>query len=73
MEKLQLKNINDRMPKLPPSSFGALMNFTPNKAEQNELLRTFPYDSRWHTFFNEKDQVTIDEKTILKQNAKRYT
>lgn len=68
-----MKDINDLMPKLPKNSFAALLNFIPNKAEAHQLLKTFPFDSRWHTFDNSKDSVVIDGKTTLKQNAKRFT
>lgn len=68
-----MRDINNYLPKLPKNSFGALTNFKPNKIEREEMIRKFPFDSKWHEIFNEKNQITIDGKTILKQKAERYT
>lgn len=68
-----MRDINKILPKLPKNYFGALLNFVPNKAEANEILKTFPYDSKWHTLLQDTNSMIIDGRIIRKQNAERFT
>lgn len=68
-----MKDINKILPELPPNSYATISNFPLSPAEIKETSRMFRFDSKWHTLFNEKDSITIDGKTLLKQNAKRFT
>lgn len=68
-----MKDINKLMPKLPKNCYATISNFPMSRSEINETTKIFGYDSKWHTLFDRKDSIDIDGKTILKQNAKRYT
>lgn len=68
-----MRDINDIMPKLPPNYFGVVSNFNPDKMMKKEFLKTFPFNSKWHTVLKENDSLVIDGKNIIKHSAKRYT
>lgn len=68
-----MKDINKLLPKLPKDSYATLSNFPLSLAEIKQTARMFRYDSKWHILFNEKDFITIDGKSILKQSAERFT
>ena len=69
-----MRDINDILPKLPKKTFGAVMNFYPDKGTQKNLLKTLPYDSKWHTILREsKDVLNIDGVDIRQHGKRRYT
>lgn len=68
-----MRDINDIMPKIPNMRWGALMNKAPTNKRIREMNRIFPPNGRWHTVFEEKDNVTIDGKQIWKKDPKKWT
>ena len=48
-----------------------------NKASTNEKVeemnKIFPHNGKWHTVFDEKDQVIIDGKQIWKKEPNKWT
>lgn len=68
-----MRDINKLLPKLPKNSYATISNFPLSQAEIKETSKMFRFDSKWHTLYNEKDSITIDGKTLLKQNAERFT
>jgi len=68
-----MKDINDIMPKVPNMRWGALMNQSPTSDKVEEMNKIFPDNGRWHTVFEEQDQVTVDGKEIRKKNPDKWT
>ncbi len=68
-----MKDINDIMPKVPNMRWGALMNKAPTSEKVEEMNKIFPNNGRWHTVFEEQDQVTVDGKEIRKKNPDKWT
>ena len=68
-----MKDINDIMPKIPNMRWGALMNKAPTSDKVEEMNKIFPNNGRWHTVFEEQDQVTVDGKEIRKKNPDKWT
>ena len=68
-----MKDINEIMPKIPNMRWGALMNKAPTNAKVDEMNKIFPANGKWHTVFEEKDQVHIDGKRIWKKDAESWT
>jgi len=68
-----MKDINDIMPKIPHMRWGALMNKAPTSDKVEEMNKIFPNNGRWHTVFEEQDQVTVDGKEIRKKNLDKWT
>ena len=68
-----MKDINDIMPKVPNMKWGALMNKAPTNDKVVEMNKIFPDNGRWHTVFEEQDQVTVDGKEIRKKNPDKWT
>jgi hypothetical protein len=68
-----MKDINDIMPKVPNMRWGALMNKAPTSDKVEEMNKIFPNNGRWHTVFEEQDQVTVDGKEIRKKNPDKWT
>jgi len=68
-----MKDINDILPKVPNMRWGALMNKAPNNKKVEEMNKIFPHNGKWHTVFEEKDQVTIDGKSIWKKDPTKWT
>lgn len=70
-------DINDRMPKLPPNSWGAVMDWIPSKVEIDDFVLNSPfsYNSKWHTINRSptKDGLIIDGKEIKNVSSKRLT
>lgn len=67
------KDINDILPKIPNMRWGALMNKPPTHDKVRQMNRLFPHNGKWHTVFEEKDKVYIDDKLIWKKNPKSWT
>jgi len=53
--------------------WGALMNQAPTNDKVEEMNKIFPDNGRWHTVFEEQDQVTVDGKEIRKKNPDKWT
>jgi len=68
-----LKDINDVLPRVPSMKWGALMNMLPTPRRVDEMDKVFPDDGRWHTVFEERDQVHIDGHRVWKKNARSWT
>ncbi len=51
----------------------ALTNAYPTNAKVRELNRLLPHDSKWHSLFEEKDQVHIDDVTVRRKNLDSMT
>ena len=49
--------------------WGALTNASPTNAKLKELNKMLPHDSKWHTLFEEKDQVHIDGVPVRRKTA----
>lgn len=68
-----MKDINDIMPKILNLRWGALMNKAPTNEKVKEMNRIFPDNGKWHTVYEEQDQITIDGKQIWKKDPKKWT
>jgi len=53
--------------------WGALMNKPPTNKKVKEMNNIFPDNGKWHTVFEEKDNITIDGKQIWKKDPKKWT
>lgn len=69
----KMRDINDLMPKEPNMIWGALTNFYPTNAKLKQLDKLLPHDKRWHTVFEEKNQVHVDGVTIRRKTAESMT
>jgi len=54
-----MRDINDIMPKIPNMKWGALMNKSPTDKKIDHMNKIFPPNGKWHTVFEEKDQISI--------------
>ena len=70
---IEMKDINDIMPRVPNMRWGALMNNAPTNKRVTEMNEIFPHNGKWHTVFDEKDQVFIDGKRIWKKDTNSLT
>lgn len=68
-----MKDINDIMPKVQNMRWGALMNKAPTSDKVQEMNKIFPDNGKWHTVFEEQDQVTVDGKEIRKKNPDKWS
>ncbi|MGY5140079.1 MAG: hypothetical protein ACW9W9_01595 [Candidatus Nitrosopumilus sp. Bin_571-38] len=68
-----MKDINDIMPKVQNMKWGALMNKAPTNDKVEEMDKIFPDNGKWHTVFEEQDQITVDGKEIRKKNPDKWT
>ena len=68
-----IKKINEIMPKIPNMKWGALTNAVPTNAKIKEMNKLLPHDKKWHTLFEEKDQVHIDGVTVRRKNTNSMT
>jgi len=68
-----MKDINEIMPKIPYMKWGALMNKYPSHKKVEYMNNIFPHNGKWHTIFEEKDQVHVDGKTIRKKDLNSWT
>jgi len=71
--KEHIKKLNDIMPKIPNMRWGALTNTAPTNAKLQEMSRLLPHDKKWHSLFEEKDQVHIDGVTIRRKSLESMT
>ena len=70
---LTMKDINKIMPKFPNMKWGALTNAFPTNDKIKEMDKLFPHDGRWHTVFEEPEQVFVDGVRIWKKDADRLS
>lgn len=68
-----MRDINDIMPRIPNMKWGALMNRAPTNKKVEEMDKIFPGNGRWHTVFEEEDQVIVDGRRIWKSDSQRWT
>ena len=68
-----MKDINDILPKVPNMRWGALMNKAPTSDKVEEMNKIFPNNGKWHTVFEEQDEVTIDGKIIRQKDPDKWT
>ena len=68
-----MKDINDILPKIPNMRWGALMNKAPTQEKIKQMNKFFPHNGKWHTVFEEKEKIYIDDKLIWKKNPKSWT
>ena len=67
-----MKDINKVMPKIPNMNWGALLNKVPTNDRIEYMNKIFPHNGKWHTVFDEKDQVFVDGKRIWKKDYKSW-
>ncbi len=68
-----MKDINDIMPKVPNMRWGALMNKAPTNKKVKEMDKIFPNNGKWHTVFEQEDNISIDGKQIWKKDPNTWT
>ena len=68
-----MRDINEIMPKVPNMKWGALTNAFPTNAKIKEMDTLFPHDGRWHTVFEEPEQVFVDGVRIWKKDADKLS
>ena len=68
-----MRDINEIMPKVPNMRWGALTNAFPTNDTIKEMDKLFPHDGRWHTVFEEPEQVFVDGVRIWKKDAERLS
>ncbi len=68
-----MKDINDIMPKVPNMRWGALMNKAPTNKKVKEMDKIFPNNGKWHTVFEQEDNISIDGKQIWKKDPNKWT
>jgi len=61
------------MPKVPNMRWGALINKAPTSDKVEEMNKIFPDNGKWHTVFEEQNEITIDGKQIRKKNLDKWT
>jgi hypothetical protein len=68
-----MRDINEIMPKVPNMKWGALTNAFPTNAKIKEMDTLFPHDGKWHTVFEEPEQVFVDGVRIWKKDANKLS
>ncbi|MDA7940285.1 MAG: hypothetical protein MPJ05_07955 [Nitrosopumilus sp.] len=68
-----MRDINDILPRIPDMKWGALMNRPPTHDRVDEMNRIFPDNGRWHTVFEEGDQVVVDGRVIRKKDPSKWS
>jgi len=68
-----MRDINNLMPKIPGMKWGVLTNAYPTIDKINEINRTIAHDGKWHTIFEEADQIHVDGKRIWKKKLEQMT
>jgi hypothetical protein len=68
-----MRDINEIMPKVPNMRWGALTNAFPTNDKIKEMDKLFPHDGKWHTVFEEPEQVFVDGVRIWKKDAKKLS
>lgn len=68
-----MKDINEIMPKIPSMKWGALLNKYPTNDKVKQMNKIFPHNGKWHTVFEEEDQVFVDGVRIWKKEMNDWT
>lgn len=68
-----MKDINDIMPKVQNMRWGALLNKFPTNEKVRLMNKTFPHNGKWHTVFEEEDQIFVDGVRIWKKDVNAFT
>ncbi len=68
-----MRDINEVLPKIPNMRWGALTNTAPTNKKIKEMNEMFPHDGRWHTVFEEPEQIFVDGIRISKKDPKSWT
>lgn len=68
-----MKDINEIMPKIPNMRWGALLNKYPTNDKVKQMNKIFPKNGKWHTVFEEEDQVFVDGVRVWKKNKDSWT
>ncbi len=68
-----MKDINEIMPSIPNMRWGALLNKFPTNDKVKQMNKIFQHNGKWHTVFEEQDQVFVDGVRIWKKNMNAWT
>ena len=68
-----MKDINEIMPKVPNMRWGALLNKFPTNEKVKLMNKTFHHNGKWHTVFEEEDQIFVDGVRVLKKDVEAWT
>ena len=68
-----MKDINEIMPKIPSMQWGALLNKYPTNDKVKQMNKIFPHNGKWHTVFEEEEQVFVDGVRIWKKDMDAWT
>ena len=68
-----MKDSNEIMPKIAKRKWGALLNKVPTNKSIEHRNKRFHHNGKWHTVFDEKDQVFVDGKRIWKKDFKSWS
>ena len=68
-----MRDINEIMPRIPNMRWGALLNRTPTNEKVRQMNKIFPHNGKWHTVFEENEQVFIDGVRIWKRDPHAWT
>ena len=68
-----MKDINEIMPKIPSMRWGALLNKYPTNDKVKQMNKIFPHNGKWHTIFEEEEQVFVDGVSIWKKDMNAWT
>jgi len=68
-----MKDINETMPKIPNMRWGALLNKYPTNDKVKQMNKIFPHNGKWHTVFEEQDQIFVDGVRIWKKDMDTWT
>ncbi|MGI0027349.1 MAG: hypothetical protein ACREAD_05855 [Nitrosopumilaceae archaeon] len=68
-----MKDINKIMPKIPDMRWGALLNKYPTNDKVKQMNKIFPHNVKWHTVFEEDEQVFVDGVRIWKKDMNAWT
>ena len=68
-----VKDINEIMPKIPSMRWGALLNKYPTNDKVKQMDKIFPHNGKWHTVFEEEEQLFVDGVRIWKKDMNAWT
>jgi hypothetical protein len=68
-----MKDINEIMPKIPNMRWGALLNKYPTNDKVKQMNKIFPHNGKWHSVFEEEDQVFVDGTRVWKKGMNAWT
>ena len=66
-------DINKIMPKIPSMRWGALLNKYPTNDKVKQMNKIFPHNGKWHTVFEEEEQVFVDGVRVWKKDMDSWT